>query len=153
MRQSGEPTKGSLHLLATVGGERVLIPAALVDSVVEVEAVTPVPRAAPHVAGLAPLRSRVLTIVDSRAAIGLPALPQGEGARSAVVVAIDGHGYGLLVDEIDDVVTVGGAPRPAGAGLAAGWARATAGLVEHDGRALLLLDVAALVAGPQLAAA
>lgn len=140
-----------LHLIVTIGGERVAIPTDLVESVVEIETLTPVPRAPPHVAGLAPLRSRVLTIIDCHATIGLPSTGQRPALWTAVVVNIEGHCYGLLVDTVEDVLPAV-EPRPA-TGLSAGWARVTGGIVEHDGEAVLLVTAAALVAGPVAAAA
>ena len=53
-----------LLLVVTIAGERVALPAAAVESVVELDTLIPVPRAAPHVAGLSALRSRVLTVID-----------------------------------------------------------------------------------------
>ena len=53
-----------LLLIVTIGGERVALLAAAVESVVELDTLIPVPRAAPHVAGLSALRSRVLTVID-----------------------------------------------------------------------------------------
>ena len=43
-----------LLLVVTIAGERVALPAAAVESVVELDTLIPVPRAAPHVAGLSP---------------------------------------------------------------------------------------------------
>ena len=40
-----------LLLVVTIAGERVALPAASVESVVELDTLIPVPRAAPHVAG------------------------------------------------------------------------------------------------------
>ncbi|HET8612437.1 MAG TPA: chemotaxis protein CheW [Sphingomonas sp.] len=141
-----------LKLIARIAGQRVTLPADAVESVVEIEAITPVPLAAPHIAGLAALRSRVLTIIDSYAALDLGTAPR-EGVLQAVVVTIDNHLYGLLVDEVEDVVEIAGDPMPLQAGLGAGWTGAALGLVEHDGRALLLLDPGRLVAGMQAMAA
>ena len=59
----------ALKLIARIADQQVAISADTVESVVEVEAITPVPLAAPHIAGLAALRSRVLTIIDSYAAL------------------------------------------------------------------------------------
>ena len=53
-----------LLLVVTIAGERVALPAASVESVVELDTLIAVPRAAPHVAGLSALRSRVLTVID-----------------------------------------------------------------------------------------
>ena len=49
----------ALLLIVSVGGSRVAFPAAAVESVVELEALIPVPRAAPHIAGLV---CRVLSV-------------------------------------------------------------------------------------------
>ena len=137
----------TLRLIARIGDQRVAIPADQVESVVEIDAITPVPLAAPHIAGLAALRSRVLTIIDTYAALEIGRSPR-EGLLQAIVVTIDHHLYGLLVDEVVDVASILGEPEPVHAGLSRGWAHAACGLVEHDGHALLQLDPARIVAGP-----
>jgi purine-binding chemotaxis protein CheW len=137
----------TLKLIARIADQQVAIPADQVESVVEIEAITPVPLAAPHIAGLAALRSRVLTIVDTYAALEIGHSPR-DGLLQAIVVTIDHHLYGLLVDEVVDVVSIPGDPQPVHAGLSRGWAHAASGLVEHDGHALLQLDPARAVAGP-----
>ena len=136
-----------LKLIARIAGQRIALPASAVESVVEVDAITPVPLAAAHVAGLAALRSRVLTVIDSYAALELGNSPR-DGLMQAVVVTCDNHLYGLLVDEVEDVVAIPGEPLPLHAGLGRGWSRMAIGLIEHDGHAILLLDPARLVAGP-----
>ena len=45
-------------LVVMLAGRRAVLPAIEVNSVIEVGEVTPIPRTAPHVAGLAALRSR-----------------------------------------------------------------------------------------------
>ena len=60
-----------LLLVVTIAGERVALSAAAVESVVELDTLIPVPRAAPHVAGLSALRSRVLTVIDCRRSLEL----------------------------------------------------------------------------------
>ncbi len=141
----------TLLLIVRLAGERVALPAAEVESVVEIEALTPVPRAAAHVAGLAALRSRVLTVVDCRASLEI-GRHEGEG-RDAVVVVADGHPYALLVDGVEDVVEASGEARPVRTALKGGWRRVASGTVEAGGDLLLLLDLAALIAGPSAAAA
>ena len=137
-----------LFLIARVAGQRVAFPSAEIDSVVEIDAITPVPRGPRHIAGLAALRSRVLTMVSAEAALGLPAALDGQAPRHAVVVTREGHLYGILVDEIEDVVTIPGPPLPVRCDRGSSWARVSSGMLEHEGEALLLLGVAALVAGP-----
>ena len=105
-----------------------------------------VPCAPAHVFGLFALRSRVLTVIDTIAALGGERSSPGE--KQAVIVTVDGHLYGLLVDNVDDVVAIEGAPTQPRALLSVGWARYSAGVLEHDGEPMLLIDVPAMIAGP-----
>lgn len=135
-------------LVVVLAGRRAALQALQVNSVVELTAITPVPRAAPHVAGLAALRSRPLTVIDCCASLELEPEVGEAGARRAVVVEHDGHLYGLLVDAADDIVATTAEPGPLGADPGPGWRRVATGRVETEAGAVLLLDVAALIAGP-----
>ncbi|HEX8126407.1 MAG TPA: chemotaxis protein CheW [Allosphingosinicella sp.] len=135
-----------LLLIVRLAGERVALPAADVESVVEIEALTPAPGAAGHVAGLAALRSRVLTVIDCLASLD-PSLRLPAGAREAVMAVVDGHPYALLVEAVEDVVEASGERQPATA-LAGGWRRIGRATIEAEGDLLLLADVEALIAGP-----
>ena len=135
-----------LFLIVRLAGERIAITAAEVDSVVEIDALTPVPGAAPHIAGLAALRSRVLTVIDCLASLD-PSRSLAHGATEAVMTVVDGHPYALLVDAVEDVVESSG-ERQAAASLAGGWRRIGRGTIEAEGDLLLLADVEALIAGP-----
>ena len=119
---------------------------------VELEALTPAPGAARHVAGLASLRSRVLTVID-----GLTALDLGETTEpslaSAIVVPSDGHPYALLVDAVEDVVETEAARAPVAAPVGAGWDRVALAMIEAEGDLFLLVDPHALIAGPTAQAA
>ncbi len=141
-----------LKLIARIAGQDVALSTELIESVVEIDAITPVPLAGIHIAGLAALRSRVLTIIDSYAALEL-GVSSRDGVVQAIVVTIDNHLYGLLVDEVIDVAAITDDPQPLHAGLSRGWSHAAIGVVEHQGRALLLLDPAQIVAGSQALAA
>ena len=139
----------ALLLIVTIAGQRVALPAASVESVVELEALIPVPRAAEHIAGLSALRSRVLTVIDCNKALELPATAQPGGIREAAVVELDGHHYALIVDGVEDVVEALSEPAPVRAAMGPGWERASQGMVETEEGALLLIDVATLIAGPE----
>ncbi|MCA1654208.1 MAG: chemotaxis protein CheW [Sphingomicrobium sp.] len=139
----------NLLLIVMIAGSRVALPASAVESVVELDTLIQVPRAAPHVAGLSALRSRVLTVIDCKRSLDL-----GTTARSAdgsiqegVVVELDGHHYALLVDVVEDVVEALGSPTPLRAAMGQGWERASLGMVETEGGPMLLVDVAALIGG------
>ena len=140
-----------LYLICVVAGQAVAIRAAKVDSVVDIGAISPVPLAAPHVIGLAALRSRLLTIICCDRALGLPA--PARPSRRAVIVDVDGHHYGLLVSVIEDARTIDAELEPIRVRLDAGWARVALGVLQFEGEALLLIDPERLIAGPEELAA
>jgi purine-binding chemotaxis protein CheW len=149
----GEGQVSELLLVVTIAGERVALPAAAVESVVELDTLIPVPRAAPHVAGLSALRSRVLTVIDCMRSLDLGATDCSDGIREAAVVELDGHHYALLVDLVEDVVESLSAPTPMRVSMGEGWERVAQGIVETETGPLLLVDVAALIAGAEAKAA
>lgn len=132
-----------LFLLATINGHAVAIEACQIDAVIDIGEVTPVPRADSALRGLAALRSRVATVIDTRLVLGLP--PSPAGTRRAVTTHVDGHLYAFLVDALDDVAQFERRPLTGGLSIGTAWRHAATGLVEHDGRPLLILDLAALV--------
>jgi len=142
-----------LLLVVMIGGERVALLAEAVEAVVELDTLIPVPRAAAHVAGLSALRSRVLTVIDCMRSLELGLTDCSDGIREAAVVELDGHHYALLVDLVEDVVEAQSEPAPLRAAMGRGWERASLGMVETETGPLLLVDVAALVAGVEAKAA
>ena len=136
-----------LLLIVTVAGSRVALPAAKVESVVELDALSPVPRAPAHVAGLSALRSRVLTVIDCQRSLELGSTDLS-GLREAAVVEIEGHHYALTVDAVEDVVEALSDPVPVRAAMGAGWERVGLGMIETEEGPLLLIDIDALIAGP-----
>ena len=141
-----------MMLVVVIAGRRAGIPALNVNSVIELASITPVPRAAPHVIGLAALRSRPLTVIDCRSALRLESA-EDQVVRRTVVIEHDGHLYGLLVDAADDIVATVGESGPLGADPGPGWRGAASGKVETEAGALLVLDVPALIAGQDCSAA
>src|ERR1043165_2635993 len=117
-----------LLLVVTIAGERVALPAASVESVVELDTLIPVPRAPAHIAGLSALRSRVLTVVDCMRSLELGITDCSDGIREAAVVELDGHHYALIVDLVEDVVEAQSEPAPIRAAMAPGWERIAEGM-------------------------
>ena len=142
-----------LLLVVTIAGDRVALPSSAVESVVELDTLIPVPRAAPHVAGLSALRSRVLTVIDCRRSLELGESDCSEGIREAAVVELDGHHYALIVDLVEDVLEALSEPAPVRAAMGRGWERASQGMVETEEGPLLLVDISALIAGTERQAA
>lgn len=140
-----------LFLIAHVAGRAIAIDAAQVESVVDIGAIVAVPRASGHVRGLAALRSRVVTVIDTVAVLGMPAT--GREAHRAVITRMDGHHYALLVDALDDVSPFELLALDQGIALTGVWRAAARGLVQRDGEPILVVDLAALVPGAHVDAA
>ena len=113
----------------------------------------PVPCAPSHVAGLSALRSRVLTVIDPQAALGLGRCANRRAGAMAAIAIHDGHPYAVLIDAVEDIGEARSDPTPVHAPLRGNWAAMTEGLVETGRGPLLLVDVAALIAGPEEARA
>jgi purine-binding chemotaxis protein CheW len=90
----------------------------LVQEVLRIQQMTPVPLAPPEIAGLINLRGEVLTAIDLRARLGLPPAEAPGAAGSGgvgkepvnVVVRVDDEPVSLLVDEIGGVLEVSQVP-------------------------------------------
>jgi len=132
-----------LFLVARIAGRTVAINSDQVDSVVDIAEITPVPRAGIEVRGLAALRSRVVLVIDTRAALGLAEtdLPPSR----AVITVVDGHHYAILVDALEDVAPLSLAPLTGGIAVDGGWARAGCGIVDRDGDPILAIDLRAII--------
>lgn len=141
-----------MMLVVRMADEIVALAADAIESVVEIDAINPVPLAPPHIAGLAALRSRVLTVIDSRAALGCVRAAAAD-ACSAVIVPVNGHPYGIVVDEVLDVATPDAEPEPLRAPVDGIWSAVASATVTIDGRLRLLVDPVRLIAGPSLVAA
>lgn len=138
-----------LFLIAHLAGRAVAIDSDQVESAVDIGQVTPVPCAYRGVSGLAALRSRVVTVIDPRVSLDLPAVEQTRSR--AVITVIDGHHYAILVDALEDVAPFVMSPIGGGVVPEGGWRAAGCGLIDRDGEPILVLDLRALV--PGLAAA
>lgn len=140
-----------LFLIARIAGRTVAIASREVESVVDIGPVVPVPRADGVVRGLTALRSRVVTVINTCVALGLPA-SRGE-TRRAVITVIEGHHYAILVDALEDIVPLDPAPLSSGIALDKGWRIAGRGIVERAGEPILIIALDALVPGSAALAA
>jgi purine-binding chemotaxis protein CheW len=132
--------------MCLIAERRVAFPAVKVRSVIEIERITPIPRTAPHIAGLTALRSQALTVIDCRLALGFDSAGDPMGNRAAVVDH-EGHSYALVVDEAFDVVDALGEPESVPGGYGKAWEAAAIGMVETPSGPTLLIALETLIAG------
>jgi len=117
------------------------LPIARVHDVFMVDRLTRVPLAPPEVAGILNLRGRVVTMIDMRRRLDLP---QREGGRGNMAVGIEyrGESYGLLIDSVGEVLKIPAANRESNpVNLDPRWSRVAEGVVQLDGRLMVILDV------------
>jgi len=128
----------TLYLRASLSERDIAIPAAKVESVVNVTDRVAVPNVAPYVAGLFAMRSRVLTLIDCQWFItGCRQIPKYPA--KAVVVDIDGHNYALLIDAVRDIFDWSEAPKLLPAGLGDGWELLGDTILDLEDEALLVV--------------
>lgn len=142
----------SLHLIAHINGACVAIDSDKIESIVHVQDIVPVPGCDPSIAGLFALRSRVLTLIDTQFLVTGKSQNAVKGAL-AVVVDVAGHHYGLLVDKVEDVVSIDEGQIETNIKPAKDWARLAHDTATVEGRLVMILDPVSLVNGQDALAA
>jgi purine-binding chemotaxis protein CheW len=142
----------SLYLIAHINGACVGIESDRIESIVHVQDIVPVPNSDPSIAGLFALRSRVLTLIDTQYLVTGETQHAVKGAL-AVVVDVAGHQYGLLVDKVEDVVSINDDQIENNIQPAAIWSALVTETASVDGRLIMILDPASLVSGQEAIAA
>lgn len=92
-----------LHVVFKVDGAEYVLPAADVLQMESFTGATPVPGAAPHVAGLVQVRGRVIPVVDARLRFGLSPVERTLDSR-VVVAQLGSRVVGLVVDSAREVL-------------------------------------------------
>jgi len=129
----------------TIHGQLFGIPVLTVQDVLGPQKITRIPLASPEVAGALNLRGRIVTAIDVRKRLGLPAAEEGAKSMS-VVVDHGGELYSLIIDSVGEVLSL-----PADsfernpATLDPAWREVSGGVYRLQGKLLVVLDVARLL--------
>ena len=115
--------------------------------------ITPVPRAPAFVEGVINLRGQIIPIVDLRKRFNLGASAIGADSR-IVVVEVDHHVLGLIVDKVSDVRDIPTSkinPPPAlvASGIGAEYIR---GIANRDGQLTVLIDLKKVFTASEMSA-
>jgi purine-binding chemotaxis protein CheW len=131
----------------TVGRYLFGIDVALVQEIMRVRSITPVPLSVPEIVGLINLRGEVLTAVDLRIRFGLLSAESSTNPIN-IVVRVDDEPISLLVDAIDAVVEVSELPfEPAPSTVEESLRALIFGVYTLPDRLLLALDARSVLAG------
>ena len=104
---------------------------------------TYVPNAAPFVRGVYNLRGEIISVIDLRIFFHLPAeRKEDEALESLIILKIDEHVFGVIVDAIDKVVGISSSslqpPHPIFGDINVKYIK---GIVENGGKLYIILDV------------
>jgi purine-binding chemotaxis protein CheW len=129
------------YVTAMIGGQLFGLPIARVQDVFMPERLTRVPLTSPDVAGILNLRGRIVTVIDMRCRLGMPKR-EGEQVSLAVGIEYRGESYGLLIDDIGEVMKLPAASlEPNPVNLDTRLAHMSSGVHRLDTQLLVILEV------------
>lgn len=128
-----------------IGGQAFGVPVLVVQDILLPDRIAPIPLSHPAVRGSINVRGKIVTVVDVRARLGLPA-GESDERRMGVTVENQGELYALLVDRVGDVLAMPASrfqEKPSS--LTAAWAEVATGIYRQDDGLLVTLDVQRLL--------
>jgi purine-binding chemotaxis protein CheW len=129
------------YVTVTVGGQLFGLPISRVQDVFVPGPATVVPLASPEIAGLLNVRGRILTLIDMWRRLEVVAHP-GKGRNLAVGVEHKGESYGLLIEQIGEVLNLPAACLNGGSlNLPQSLARVSAGIHRMKDKLMVVLDL------------
>ncbi|WP_425311786.1 chemotaxis protein CheW [Microvirga massiliensis] len=138
-------SRAAEFVTVTVAGQMLGLPINQVHDVFVVSEMTTVPLALPEIAGLLNLRGRVVTAVSLRRRLGLTD-PDSTERRMAVGLEHGGEAYGLLVDEVGEVLKLDpDAMQPNPVHMDSRWVGLSQGVHQLQDKLLIILDVDAVL--------
>lgn len=87
-----------------LGQEVYGVPILNVREIIELQEISPVPRASPGVRGVVNLRGRVLPVLDPKVQFGIGEVEASELTVIMVLQTEEGRPFGVLVDEVLEVL-------------------------------------------------
>ena len=133
------------YVTVRIGGQLFGVEVCEIREVFSPQDVTSVPRAPAEIAGLMNLRGRIVTAVDARSRLGLPARREDEPVM-ALGLEQGSELFGVLVDEVGEVMRLKADTLEASpAHLDPQWRALLKGVHRLEKELLAILDVRALI--------
>jgi purine-binding chemotaxis protein CheW len=128
------------YVTLMLGEQLCGLPVSSVRDILSEQPITRIPLAPPDIAGSLNLRGRIVTSIDLRRRLGLQAAGDGQG-RMSVVAEHGGELYALLVDQVEEVLTLPADSLEANPPtLPPPWSAFSRGVCRLEQRLLVLLD-------------
>jgi len=137
------PKDPDVHLCVfRVGQEEMVLDIMRIREIMRPLPITPLPHAPEGVRGLIHVRGAVIPLMDMRLRFGLPS--EETSPRQRIMVVLDHRRlWGLLMDQVQEVIRVPRSQLRSGAAIFGGRARDIfSGVCDHRGRLLLMLNLA-----------
>ena len=129
------------YVTVVIGGQLFGLPIHKVHDVFVPESMTRVPLSRPEIAGVLNLRGRIVTAINMRRRLGIPPRTGNHGIM-AVGIEYRGESYGLIIDEVGEVLNLDASGREANpANLDPRWAEISGGVHRLSGQLMVILDV------------
>jgi purine-binding chemotaxis protein CheW len=145
-----EDTQHGRYLTFTLEDNVYGIPIRFVTEIIGIQGITKVPETPDYIKGIINLRGKIIPLIDVRIKFGKEEIPYNE-RTCIIVVDVGGMDVGLIVDMVDDVLTIEDdqiAPPPANR---IGFEnRYIEGIGKVDDRVQLLLDTEKLLRSDEL---
>lgn len=133
-----------------VGGETFGLPIALVHEILRPPEITNVPHAPEHVEGVINLRGHIVPVIDLRRRFGTAKVENSRKNR-VLVVDIDSHIVGLVVDSASEVLKISDAQiEPPPNVFTDAAANYVTGVAKHQGRLIILVDLKKILQAGEL---
>lgn len=117
------------------------IPVEIIHDVFQPQAITEVPLSGPEVGGVLNLRGKIVTAIDVRNRLGLPARDKSKKCM-AVGIEKGGESYGILIDRVGEVLRLSNdAFERNPSNLDPKWRDFSKGIYRLDGELLVIFDV------------
>ena len=137
------------YIIFTLGEEEYALPIQIVDEIVKVETLIPVPRSKKYFAGIMDIRGKVVNMIDLAVKLGI----KNEGAHPerAIIINTFQKPTGILVDRVSHVVhlppTAIDPPPPSVKGISS---RYIVGVGKKDNRFIILIDIGKIMSAEDL---
>jgi purine-binding chemotaxis protein CheW len=145
-RSEAATDEEQVFVTLTVADQLCGVPVLSVRDILGEQTITRIPLAPPEIAGSLNLRGRIVTAIDLRRRLQLPPADPTH-KKMSVVTELGGELYALLVDQVSEVLSLRtSAFERNPPTLEKSWANFSTGIYRLDGRLLVVLDVARLLA-------
>lgn len=132
------------YITFTLGEEEYAMPITIVEEIVKVEDLIPVPKAKPYFSGVMDIRGKVVNMIDLAKKLGIKELNEIDQTPPdrAIIVNVFKKPTGILVDKVSHVIHLPSTsidpPPPSVKGISS---RYIVGVGKKDNRFIILIDI------------